>query len=106
MQRTSRAPRRSFSLVELLVVLGTLGLLVGLLLPAVQAVRAAADRMACLSRLKQLGLALHHYHDTQGRLPAPPLRASSSDPSLLLNWMALILPHLEQEALWSASVQA
>ena len=102
-----RQRRCGFSLIELLVVVGTIGVLVGLILPAVQSVREGAARTACLNNLKQIGIGLHHFEETNGRLPPlPGGRAVDGDPNSLLGWMALILPQMEQEALYRVSVEA
>jgi prepilin-type N-terminal cleavage/methylation domain-containing protein/prepilin-type processing-associated H-X9-DG protein len=85
--------RFGFTLVELLVVIAIIGVLVALLLPAVQAAREAARRTQCLNHLKQIGLAMHNYNDTYNTLPNSRRDASYT-------WMTQILPQIEQPALF------
>jgi prepilin-type processing-associated H-X9-DG protein len=103
-----RHRRSAFSLVELLVVIGLIGVLLGLLIPAVQRVRGSADRVQCQNNLRQIGLALSHHHAVHGRLPLSqeggnPLRG---EPEALLTWMVFILPGMDQGPLYAASVEA
>ncbi|WDI44064.1 DUF1559 domain-containing protein [Bremerella sp. P1] len=85
---------RGFTLVELLVVIAIIGVLIALLLPAVQQAREAARRMTCSNNFKQLGIALHNYHDTFGTLP-PGIVTSNQ-----ICWLTQILPQIEQNALF------
>jgi prepilin-type N-terminal cleavage/methylation domain-containing protein/prepilin-type processing-associated H-X9-DG protein len=98
LRRTSdrRACPAGFTLVELLVVIAIVGLLIALLLPAVQASREASRRTQCSSNLRQFGLALHTYHDLYKVFPRGGWPATSAN----LSWTAAILPHLEEKSLY------
>ncbi len=90
--------RRGFTLIELLVVIAIIGVLIGLLLPAVQAAREAARRAQCINNLKQLGLALHNYHDTAGSLPPGVI-------DMVYGWqqwsaLSMMLPYMEQRQVY------
>src|SRR4051794_13027194 len=91
-------PRSAFTLVELLVVIAIIGVLVALLLPAVQSAREAARRMQCTNNLKQLGLALHNFHDVNLAFPAADQElttAPSLTPKWTCSWTTRILPYIE-----------
>lgn len=102
-----KGSRRGFTLIELLVVIAVVSTLVSLLLPAVQQVREAARRMNCRNNLKQIGLALHSYHDARNAFPPGyitfgPYCNGATDTATGWGWAAFTLPHIDQGPLYEA----
>src|SRR5436309_7942115 len=98
-----RRLRDGFTLIELLVVIAIIAVLIALLLPAIQKVREAANRMTCGNNLKQLGLALHNYHDANGCFPPARLKTAPDVGQTAVDyhgWITYCLPYYEQSNLW------
>jgi prepilin-type processing-associated H-X9-DG protein/prepilin-type N-terminal cleavage/methylation domain-containing protein len=98
--------RSGITLIELLVVIAIIAILIGLLLPAVQNVRATAARLQCQNNLKQLVLAAHNYESAHGMLPAGTRAKTKDELYPYLSWIGQILPELEQDPLWATTVTA
>ena len=101
----SRHQARGFTLIELLVVIAIIAVLIGLLLPAVQAAREAARRAQCVNNFKQMGLALHNYHDTNGSFPIGRMGVGYTYPQVAdqrKTWAFSVLPFFEQSNLYNA----
>src|SRR5947209_8313350 len=109
----SASRRTGFTLVELLVVIAIIGILIGLLLPAVQKIRDAAGRIKCANNLRQIGLGLHNYNDTMGQFPPgvsnpaqrPWLAGQNYGFHAYWSWLAELMPFVEQDNLWARPVR-
>ncbi len=98
--------RAAFTITELLVVIGIIGVLIALTLPAVQRVRESAARTRCANNLRQIALATHEFHDSTLSFPAGMRYQNGTDPYLFMSWLTQLLPYVEQDDLWKATQAA
>jgi prepilin-type N-terminal cleavage/methylation domain-containing protein/prepilin-type processing-associated H-X9-DG protein len=102
---SSASRRKGFTLIELLVVIAIIAVLVAILLPAVQQAREAARSSQCKNNLKQIGVALHNYHESHGVFPPGQIRGKIATPDVELgngfSWGAMLLPHMDQAGLYN-----
>jgi prepilin-type N-terminal cleavage/methylation domain-containing protein/prepilin-type processing-associated H-X9-DG protein len=99
-----RTRRIGFTLIELLVVIAIIAVLIALLVPAVQKVREAANRIQCGNNLKQIGIALHHYHDQEKHFPIGDHAPWPPDRYWGWTWLAFILPYIEQDTIYNQAI--
>jgi prepilin-type N-terminal cleavage/methylation domain-containing protein/prepilin-type processing-associated H-X9-DG protein len=100
------ADRSGVTLIEVLVVIGVIGILIGLVVPAVQKVRDASLLAECANNLKQIGLAVHQYHDDKRSLPPGMSYNGGADANLWSSWLTRILPYIERRAMWDNMQEA
>src|SRR5262249_39610788 len=113
-QGWARKVRRAFTLIELLVVIAIIAILIGLLLPAVQKIREAANRMKCTNNIKQIALGMHNYNDVNATLPPgvyvrlinPGAISWQDENNIGPNWAVVILPFIEQDNLYNTVSQS
>ncbi len=98
--------RRGATLIEMLLVLGIIAIVLALLVPGIQKVRAAACRISCANNLRQIGVALHHYHEVHCSFPPGVTSQKPGGTLARMTWLSRILPYVEQEPLWEASLSA
>jgi prepilin-type processing-associated H-X9-DG protein len=102
----SRRIHASFTLVELMVILAIIGVLMGMVLAALQRVRDAANRARCCNNLRQIGLGIHHYHDAHRAFPPGVSYRKGADPHPFMSWSTRLLPFVEQQGVWMQALSA
>ena len=99
---TAGRQRTGFTLIELLVVIAIIAILIALLLPSVQQAREAARRTQCKNSLKQLGIAMHNYHDVHGTFPPSMIYGSTGQHSRWWSWNVMLLPQMDRANIFNA----